>query len=63
MIAFRDQTKGARTCDGEAMRINEAGRVNTQLEAARKSLERAEMALEDLQEEARRGGALPGWLR
>ena len=37
--------------------------AETNLEAAKAELARAHKALEDLEDEARKKGALPGWLR
>lgn len=41
----------------------ERGQILDRLETARRQLAEAKRALEDLEEEARRAGALPGWLR
>jgi hypothetical protein len=63
-IELREEAKkGNRTCNAQVEAQNEAGKVHAQLEAARENLKRAEKALDDLAEEARRDGALPGWLR
>lgn len=51
--------------DGVAQRGQIEDQRNTrlnELEAARKELENAKQAQEDLQDEARREGALPGWI-
>jgi len=63
IIAFRDSTKGMVTCDAEILAMNEAKAVRGQLEAAREALRQAQEALDELPNEARRDGALPGWLR
>ena len=63
VVAFRDSTVGARSCNSEVMRTDEARTANAQLEAAREALNAREKSLRSLQEEARRAGALPGWLR
>ena len=59
----REASRNARQCDGEILRQQRARTTQGELEAARDSLKRAQKALEDLEEEARRAGALPGWLR
>jgi hypothetical protein len=52
------------TDTNEILRLRaEQQKVNESLAAARAALERARQALEDLQEEARRAGVPPGWVR
>jgi hypothetical protein len=51
------------TCNIDALLQQEGWKVQAELEQARAALERARRALEGLDEEARRAGALPGWLR
>ncbi len=63
IIAFRDSTKGMVTCDTEILAMNKAKGLQGQLEAAREALRNAQEALNELPNEARRDGALPGWLR
>jgi hypothetical protein len=62
-IELRDRAQGSRDCSSDAWRMNETQRVHADLEAARETLRAEEQALEGLLEEARRAGALPGWLR
>ncbi len=50
-------------CDAEILRQQQALAIQSQLEAARGALKQAQKSLEALEEEARRAGALPGWLR
>jgi hypothetical protein len=52
-----------KVCDPEVLRAQETQRVQGELTRARAELEQAKKALEALAEEARRAGALPGWLR
>lgn len=63
VVAFRDRTRGARTCDSKTKKINAAEKVKVELEEARAELEQAKKAYEDLLEEGRRARALPGWFR
>lgn len=58
-----ERTKNVVHCDGEILRQQQAQGTQTQLDAAREQLKRAQKALEALEDEARRAGALPGWLR
>jgi hypothetical protein len=51
------------TCDIDALRQQEAWKIQAELEQARAALERTRRALDSLDEEARQAGALPGWLR
>jgi hypothetical protein len=60
---LRDRAKGARTCDWETMQIQAGHELVRQLDAAKERAAGARRAMDDLQEEARRAGALPGWLR
>jgi hypothetical protein len=62
-IALRDRSRNVVTCDDEVLRQQAAHRAQDELSSARADLEGARAALADLQEEARRAGALPGWLR
>ncbi len=50
-------------CDGSAMWIQEGQAALRRLEAAKAQAASARKAMDDLQEEGRRAGALPGWLR
>ena len=66
-VALADQEATGRAYDGP---VNSSGRPNTQhagaverAQAARQALEKARKALEDLEEEARRAGVPPGWIR
>jgi hypothetical protein len=63
VVALRDDSVGAVTCSSEVLRTREARRVHAQLEVARDNVQRQKEALDDLADEARRAGALPGWLR
>lgn len=58
-----ERTRNVVTCDYEILRQQQASATQNQLDAARESLKRAQKALDALEEEARRAGALPGWLR
>jgi hypothetical protein len=51
------------SCNDEILRQQAALRIQARLDAARESLKQAQTALDDLDDEARRAGALPGWLR
>ncbi len=63
-IELRDSSRGARTCrDSGYMGEGEARKVQAQLEAARSAAKQAQQALDALEDEARRAGALPGWIR
>jgi len=55
--------KSAMSCDAEVLRQQEGYKRREQLDAARQRLEQARRALADLEDEARRARALPGWLR
>ncbi len=50
-------------CDGSAMWIQAGQEALGRLNAAKARAAAARKAMDDLQEEARRAGALPGWLR
>lgn len=50
-------------CAGDAMRIQDGQKALRRLEAAKERAAGARRAMDDLQEEARRAGALPGWMR
>jgi hypothetical protein len=63
VVALRDDSVGAVTCNSEVLARREAKEVHTQLEVARANLQRQKEALDNLADEARRAGALPGWLR
>jgi hypothetical protein len=62
-VQLREESKNQVHCDSEVLRQQAAQNTQKQLEAARASLDRARKALDDLEDEARRAGALPGWLR
>jgi len=63
-IELRDMAKkGQRTCDGETMRHQQGRAIQGKLESAKANLASARQDLEALGDEARRAGALPGWLR
>lgn len=62
-IELRDAAKGAKTCDAETLRQQRGRSLVGQLDASRQELASARKALDDLDDEARRDGALPGWLR
>jgi hypothetical protein len=62
-IALRDRAKGSKTCDAEVLRIQNSQRLHGEVEAARTRLDALRKALVDLEDEARKAGALPGWLR
>jgi hypothetical protein len=62
-VKLRDYSRGAVHCDSEILRQQEAQKTQAQLEAAREAVRAAQEAVEDLEEEARRAGAHPGWLR
>jgi hypothetical protein len=62
-IAVRDSSANTVTCSADALQQQEARRIQAELEPARAALEKARRALDGLEEEARRAGALPGWLR
>jgi len=55
--------KSYRVCDPNVLQAQEGQRVNQELERAQEDLARARAALEALPREARRAGALPGWVR
>ena len=55
--------KSAKSCDAEVLRQQEGYKRRDQLDAARQRLVQAQRALADLEDEARRARALPGWLR
>lgn len=58
-----ERTKSVAHCDYEIQRQQEAQATQAQVDAAREQLKRAQQSLEALEDEARRDGALPGWLR
>ena len=62
-VKLRDESRNAVSCDSEILRQQGARNTQNQLDAARESLTRAQKALDALEDEARRAGALPGWLR
>jgi hypothetical protein len=62
-IELRDASRNSVHCDSEVQSQQAARNAQSQLEAARASLKRAQKALDDLDDEARQAGALPGWLR
>jgi hypothetical protein len=62
-VELRDAARNAKRCDSEILRQQAARDTQTQLDSAREALKRAQKALDDLEDEARRAGALPGWLR
>lgn len=57
------ETKTRLVCDEDTQRALRTQQMATQVEEARAQLRQAQQRLEDLEEEARRAGALPGWLR
>jgi hypothetical protein len=63
VVHLRDESVGAVSCSSEVLARREARQVHAQLEVARANLQRQKEALDDLADEARRAGALPGWLR
>ncbi|MBI2297639.1 MAG: hypothetical protein HYU66_01585 [Armatimonadetes bacterium] len=52
-----------RVCDPDVLRAQSSQRLHASLERARQDLENARAVLDALPEEARRAGALPGWVR
>lgn len=62
-VELRDRSRNTVRCDSEILRQQGARITQNQLDAARESLKRAQTAHDALDEEARRAGALPGWLR
>lgn len=59
LLEMRDNAKKAVVSSGD----DRFARIQQDLDRARVSLARARRSLDDLAEEARRAGALPGWLR
>jgi len=62
-IELRDRAGRSKVCDAEVLRIQNSQRLHAAVATARADLEAARKALADLDDEARRAGALPGWLR
>ena len=60
---FRRRAANTVTCDVDQLRLLEAQKASERVEAARQALAKAQQALVNLEEEARRAGALPGWIR
>jgi hypothetical protein len=60
---FRKRAANTVTCDPDQLRLLEAQKASERVEAARQALATAQQALVNLEEEARRAGALPGWIR
>jgi hypothetical protein len=60
---FRRRAARTVTCDGEQLRLMDAQKASERVEAARQALATAQQAFANLEEEARRAGALPGWIR
>jgi len=62
-IALRERSKRTVTCESEALRQDTARGAQGQVEAARRSLDKARADLAALDDQARRAGAQPGWIR
>jgi hypothetical protein len=62
-IELRDKSRRTRVCNTQGMRAQEQDRVYADVTRARADLDRAKAALAALDDEARRGGAMPGWIR
>ena len=62
-IALRDRSRRTVTCDGNAILQDVSRAAQSQLDAARRTLDRAREALAGLDDEPRRAGAQPGWIR
>jgi len=62
-IEMRERAKNTVTCSRKLLSIREGQEAHADLESARQSLAAARQAVDDLQEEARKAGALPGWVR
>jgi hypothetical protein len=63
-IQLRDEAaRYGKVCDGKAQTGQQQDRVYADIERTRVALDRARAALAALDDEARRAGALPGWIR
>ena len=64
-IELRDESrkKPERVCDDKYVRQDEARQVQAELQRARATLEQARRAVSDLDDQARRAGVPPGWVR
>ncbi len=62
-VALRDRSRGQKTCDQDALKREAARAAALELPAARERLERARRSLANLEDDARKAGAQPGWVR
>jgi hypothetical protein len=62
-IALRERSKKNVTCDAEGQRQETAQTAQGQVAAAQRALDKARADLSALDEQARRAGAQPGWIR
>lgn len=63
VTGLRDRGKTTVTCDAETLHILDGQKAHAETEAAHARLAAARKAVDDLEDEARKAGALPGWLR
>jgi hypothetical protein len=62
-VRLRDASVGQTTCDGDALKARDLDRIHAEIAQTNVEVERARRSLAELDDEARRGGAQPGWLR
>jgi hypothetical protein len=62
-VRLRDRSAGQTTCDGDALKARDIDRIHAEMAQTRVEIEKARRSLAELDDEARRAGALPGWLR
>jgi hypothetical protein len=62
-VRLRDASAGQTTCDGDALKARDIDRIHAEMAQTRVEIEKARRSLAELDDEARRAGAMPGWLR